>query len=65
MQFSGINGVMYYAPQILDEAGVGILLSDLGMSSTSSSLLISCIMTLLMLPTIAVAMRLMDVAGRR
>ncbi|KAL8248429.1 hypothetical protein R6Q59_005297 [Mikania micrantha] len=64
-QFSGINGVLYYTPQILEEAGVGILLSNLGISSTSSSLLISNITTLLMLPCIAVAMRLMDISGRR
>ncbi|KAK9064495.1 hypothetical protein SSX86_015877 [Deinandra increscens subsp. villosa] len=64
-QFSGINGVLYYTPQILEEAGVGVLLSNLGISSTSSSLLISNITTLLMLPCIAVAMRLMDLSGRR
>ncbi|GKD39794.1 monosaccharide-sensing protein 2 [Tanacetum coccineum] len=64
-QFSGINGVLYYTPQILEEAGVGILLSNLGISSTSSSLLISNITTLLMLPCIVVAMRLMDISGRR
>ncbi|KAL4569634.1 hypothetical protein LXL04_025276 [Taraxacum kok-saghyz] len=64
-QFSGINGVLYYTPQILEEAGVGVLLSNLGISSTSSSLLISNISTLLMLPCIAVAMRLMDISGRR
>lgn len=64
-QFSGINGVLYYTPQILEQAGVGVLLSNLGLSSTSTSLLISALTTLLMLPCIAVAMRLMDVAGRR
>lgn len=64
-QFSGINGVLYYTPQILDEAGVGVLLSNLGISSASASLLISAITTLLMLPCIAVAMRLMDISGRR
>lgn len=64
-QFSGINGVLYYTPQILDQAGVGVLLSNLGLSSSSASLLISAITTLLMLPAIAVAMRLMDVSGRR
>ncbi|XP_015893029.1 monosaccharide-sensing protein 2 [Ziziphus jujuba] len=64
-QFSGINGVLYYTPQILEQAGVGVLLSNLGLSSSSTSLLISTLTTLLMLPCIAVAMRLMDIAGRR
>lgn len=64
-QFSGINGVLYYTPQILEQAGVGVLLSNLGISSASSSLLISALTTLLMLPSIAIAMRLMDIAGRR
>ena len=65
MQFSGINGVLYYTPQILEQAGVGILLSNLGIRPDSASLLISAITTLLMLPSIGVAMRLMDIAGRR
>ncbi|KAL2346002.1 hypothetical protein Fmac_000002 [Flemingia macrophylla] len=64
-QFSGINGVLYYTPQILEKAGVGYLLSNLGLGSTSSSFLISAVTTLLMLPCIAVAMRLMDISGRR
>lgn len=65
MQFSGINGVLYYTPQILEQAGVSVLLSNLGLGSTSASLLISALTTLLMLPSIGIAMRLMDVAGRR
>ncbi|KAF9684725.1 hypothetical protein SADUNF_Sadunf04G0148300 [Salix dunnii] len=64
-QFAGINGVLYYTPQILEQAGVGVLLSNLGLSSASTSLLISGLTTLLMLPCIAVAMRLMDISGRR
>ncbi|CAN6711963.1 unnamed protein product [Malus baccata var. baccata] len=64
-QFSGINGVLYYTPQILEEAGVEVLLSDLGLSSTSSSFLISAFTTLLMLPCIALAIKLMDITGRR
>ncbi|KAG6712182.1 hypothetical protein I3843_05G085000 [Carya illinoinensis] len=64
-QFSGINGVLYYTPQILEQAGVGVLLSNIGISSASASLLISALTTLLMLPCIAVAMRLMDISGRR
>ncbi|CAA0823287.1 Monosaccharide-sensing protein 3 [Striga hermonthica] len=64
-QFSGINGVLYYTPQILEQAGVGVLLSNLGIGSESASFLISGLTTLLMLPSIGVAMRLMDIAGRR
>ncbi|XP_010548175.1 PREDICTED: monosaccharide-sensing protein 2 [Tarenaya hassleriana] len=64
-QFSGINGVLYYTPQILEQAGVGVLLSHIGVSSSSASLLISALTTLVMLPAIAVAMRLMDISGRR
>ncbi|KAL5126083.1 Monosaccharide-sensing protein 2 [Glycine soja] len=64
-QFSGINGVLYYTPQILEQAGVGYLLSNLGLGSTSASFLTSSVTTLLMLPCIAVAMRLMDISGRR
>uniref|UniRef100_A0A5B6ZY00 Putative Tonoplast monosaccharide transporter2 isoform 1 n=1 Tax=Davidia involucrata TaxID=16924 RepID=A0A5B6ZY00_DAVIN len=64
-QFSGINGVLYYTPQILEQAGVGVLLSNMGIGSDSASLLISALTTLLMLPSIGFAMRLMDIAGRR
>ncbi|KAL2471841.1 Monosaccharide-sensing protein 2 [Abeliophyllum distichum] len=64
-QFSGINGVLYYTPQILQQAGVEVILSNLGIGSDSVSFLISAFTNLLMLPCIAVAMRFMDVSGRR
>uniref|UniRef100_A0A2P2KDA5 Sugar transporter n=2 Tax=Rhizophora mucronata TaxID=61149 RepID=A0A2P2KDA5_RHIMU len=64
-QFSGINGVLYYTPQILEDAGVEVLLANMGISSESASFLISALTTLLMLPCIGVAMRLMDISGRR
>lgn len=64
-QFSGINGVLYYTPQILEQAGVDVLLSNFGIGSDSASILISAVTTLLMLPSIAIAMRLMDISGRR
>lgn len=64
-QFSGINGVLYYTPQILQQAGVDVLLSNLGIGSNSASFLISAFTNFLMLPSIAVAMRFMDVSGRR
>ncbi|KAI5058370.1 hypothetical protein GOP47_0026540 [Adiantum capillus-veneris] len=64
-QFSGINAVLYYTPQILEDSGTDAILSNLGLSSDSSSLLASGVVTLLMLPCIVVAMRLMDRSGRR
>ncbi|CAJ2646798.1 monosaccharide-sensing protein 2-like [Trifolium pratense] len=64
-QAAGINGFLYYAPQILEQAGVGDLLSNLGLSSLSASFLVTIITTFCMLPCIAIAIRLMDVAGRR
>ncbi|CAH2064384.1 unnamed protein product, partial [Thlaspi arvense] len=56
-QFAGINGVMYYTPQILEETGVSSLLKNLGISAESASLLISALTTLVMLPCILVSMR--------
>ncbi|KAK4767723.1 hypothetical protein SAY87_002864 [Trapa incisa] len=64
-QFSGINGVLYYTPQILEEAGVEVLLSSLGLGTNSASFLISAFTTLLMLPCIGMGMKLMDTLGRR
>ncbi|XP_061341155.1 monosaccharide-sensing protein 3-like [Gastrolobium bilobum] len=64
-QAAGINGFLYYAPQILEQAGVGALLSNLGISATSGSLLVNVFTTFSMLPCIAISMRLMDISGRR
>ncbi|KAG8660114.1 monosaccharide-sensing protein 2 [Manihot esculenta] len=64
-QVSGINGVLYYTPQILEQAGVAVLLSNMGLKSDSASLLTSLLASFLMLPCIVIAMRLMDVTGRR
>ena len=59
-QFAGINGVLYYTPQILKEAGVEVLLANMGIGSDSASLLISVVTSLLMLPCIGVSMWLID-----
>ncbi|KAK8518991.1 hypothetical protein V6N13_017758 [Hibiscus sabdariffa] len=64
-QFSGLSSILYYIPQILELEGVGVLGSKIGMSSYSTSLLVSLITALLMLPSITVVMRYVDVAGRR
>lgn len=57
--------MLYYTPQILEEAGVEVLLADLGIGTESASFLISALTTLLMLPSIGIGMRLMDDTGRR
>eukprot|EP00257_Ricinus_communis_P028037 XP_025015451.1 monosaccharide-sensing protein 2 [Ricinus communis] len=62
-QVSGINGVLYYTPQILEQAGVAVLLSNMGLRSDSASLFISLLTAFSVLPCIIVAMRLMDIAG--
>ncbi|KAH1098747.1 hypothetical protein J1N35_015668 [Gossypium stocksii] len=64
-QFSGMSSILYYIPEILELAGVRGLFSNTGLSSSSASLLISCVTTFLMLPSITVVMRFVDVAGRR
>ncbi|KAG6500173.1 hypothetical protein ZIOFF_040013 [Zingiber officinale] len=64
-QLAGINGILYYTPQILEQAGVEVILSNIGISSDSSSILFSALTALLMLPSIGIAMRLMDISGRR
>ena len=57
--------MLHELPQILDQAGVSVLLSGLGLSADSTSILISVLTTHLMMPSIGIAMRRMDVAGRR
>ena len=65
LQAAGINGFLYYGPQVLEKAGVGALLSNLGFNATSASLLVNVVITFCMLPCIALSMKLMDIAGRR
>ena len=62
---SGINSLLNYGPQILEQAGVAVLLSNMSIGSTSASLLLSAFTSFFMLPCIAVSMWLMDIAGRR
>lgn len=65
-QFSGISGVLYYTPQILSQSGASALLASLlGLTADATAVLVSGLTTLLMLPAIGVAMRLMDSSGRR
>ncbi|XP_050241485.1 monosaccharide-sensing protein 2-like [Quercus robur] len=64
-QMSGINSLLNYGPQILEQAGVAVLLSNMSIGSTSASLLLSAFTSFFMLPCIAVSMWLMDIAGRR
>ncbi|KAJ7543563.1 hypothetical protein O6H91_09G043300 [Diphasiastrum complanatum] len=64
-QFSGINAVLYFVPQILEQSGAESLLASIGVGPDSASILASSVTCFLMLPCILFAMRLMDKAGRR
>lgn len=64
-QFGGINAVLNFTPEILQESGADVLLSRMGISSDSASILASAATQLVSLPFIVIAMRLMDVVGRR
>ncbi|KAH7287702.1 hypothetical protein KP509_32G070000 [Ceratopteris richardii] len=64
-QFGGINAVLNFTPKILQESGADVLLSQMGIGSDSASILASAVTQLVALPFIVVAMRLMDVIGRR
>jgi hypothetical protein len=65
MQSAGINGLLRYSPQILEQVGVVSLFSDIGLGSHSTAILISALNALLMLPCITASMILMDICGRR
>ncbi|KAF8685254.1 hypothetical protein HU200_044075 [Digitaria exilis] len=64
-QSAGISVLLRYTPEILKQAGVVSLFSDIGLSPHSTSILISALNALLMLPCTTAAMLLMDVCGRR
>ncbi|OEL26555.1 Monosaccharide-sensing protein 2 [Dichanthelium oligosanthes] len=57
--------LLRYTPEILEQVGVVSLFSDIGLSPHSTSVLISALNALLMLPCITAAMLLVDVCGRR
>ncbi|AQK64147.1 hypothetical protein ZEAMMB73_Zm00001d013678 [Zea mays] len=62
---TGISGLLRYAPEIFEQSGVASLFSDIGLSPHSTSILMSTLNALLILPCITAAMLLMDVCGRR
>ncbi|CAD6253122.1 unnamed protein product [Miscanthus lutarioriparius] len=64
VESTGISGLLRCAPEILEQVGVS-LFSDIGHSPHSTSILISTLHALLILPCITAAMLLMDVCGRR
>ncbi|RCV39128.1 hypothetical protein SEVIR_8G206900v4 [Setaria viridis] len=64
-QSAGISVLLRYTPEILEQVGVVSLFSDIGLSPHSTSILISALNALLLLPCITAAMLLMDVCGRR
>jgi hypothetical protein len=65
IQSAGISVLLRYTPEILKQVGVVSLFSDIGISPHSTSVLISALNALLLLPCITAAMLLMDVCGRR
>ena len=65
MQHGGIGAVLYFTPQILKQFGVDTLLAQEGIKEDSASLLESAVTCLPMLPSIVLAMFLMDHARRR
>ncbi|KAK3120556.1 hypothetical protein QOZ80_9AG0689870 [Eleusine coracana subsp. coracana] len=64
-QSAGISVLLRYTPEILEQVGVVSLFTDIGLSHHSTSILITILNALLMLPCITAAMLLMDVCGRR
>ncbi|KAJ1276426.1 hypothetical protein BS78_05G213600 [Paspalum vaginatum] len=64
-QSAGISVLLRHAPEILEQVGVVSLFSDIGLPPHSTSILISALNALLMLPCITAAMLLIDVCGRR
>lgn len=64
-QSAGISVLLRYTPEILEQVGVVSLFADIGLSPHSTSILMSILNALLMLPCITAAMLLMDVCGRR
>nr|AAN40021.1 putative sugar transporter protein [Zea mays] len=65
IQSTGISGLLRCAPEIFEQSGVASLFSDIGLSPHSTSILMSTLNALLILPCITAAMLLMDVCGRR
>jgi hypothetical protein len=61
----GEGGLLRCAPKIFEQSGVASLFSDIGLSPHSTSILMSTLNALLILPCITAAMLLMDVCGRR
>lgn len=62
VQLCGVNAIVYYTPQILEQAGAAHLIP---LKEQSASLLATIVAYSLKIPAIFVAMALMDRAGRR
>ena len=65
MQIYGIGEVLYFTPQILKQSGVDTFLVQEILKVDSASLLESAVTCLPMLPSIVLAMFLMDRVGIR
>lgn len=64
-QVTGINAVVYFTPQTLKEVGVPKLFSALGLNENAGSILGTMLAYLPKIPSLFLAMSLMDKLGRR
>ncbi|KAL1526166.1 hypothetical protein AB1Y20_014894 [Prymnesium parvum] len=64
-QFSGINAIVYYTPQTLQEVGVPLLFSRLGFTADAASMLATTLAYIPKIPSLLLTMVLIDRVGRR
>lgn len=64
-QFSGINAIIYFTPQIIKEAKVPMLFSQLGLKDNAASLLATVLVYVPKIPALFTTMALLDSCGRR
>jgi len=64
-QLSGINAIVYYTPTILKESGIEDLFEGMGLSEESASILGTIFCYIPKIPSLLLAMWLIDRVGRR
>jgi SP family galactose:H+ symporter-like MFS transporter len=64
-QFSGVNAIVYFTPQILKQAGAPRLFDRLGVSADAAAMLATVLAYLPKIPSVLLAAKLIDSRGRR